>query len=222
MANRNISAEPNKNLAVETLNISIPDNKENLMLPSPELLLFYQNLKDRVIWLDTDVDQYWLDYEKYIINWNKEDKGIPKEERKPIWLFCYSYGGDLDVNWSFISLIQSSETPIYAVNMGQCCSAMCFIYLACEKRYAMRYSTFLIHQGSGGGFEGTYAQVVAEIDEYQRKIGELYDYLLETTGIPESILQDNIGSEWFLTAEEALEFGICHSIVKNISEVLGE
>ena len=61
MVNKNISAEPNKNLAVETLNISIPDNKENLMLPSPELLLFYQNLKDRVRWLDTDVDQYWLD-----------------------------------------------------------------------------------------------------------------------------------------------------------------
>lgn len=212
--------KPKKNSAAEILSIDIPDNKENLLLPSPELLLFYQNLQNRVIWLDSDVDQYWLDYEKYIINWNREDIGLPKEARKPIWLFCYSYGGDLDVNWSFISLIQSSETPIYAVNMGQACSAMCFIYLACQKRYTMKHSTFLIHQGSGGGFEGTYAQVVAAIDEYQRKIGELYDYLLETTKIPENVLQDNIGTEWFLSAEEAQMYGMCDKVVDSINEVL--
>ena len=209
-----------KFMSTDTLQIAIPEKQENLQLPSPELLLFYQNLNNRVIWLDSDVDQYWLDYEKYIINWNKEDKGIPKEERKPIWLFCYSYGGDLDVNWSFISLIQSSETPIYAVNMGQACSAMCYIYLACDKRYAMKYSTFLIHQGSGNGFEGTYAQVVAAISDYQRKVEELYDYLLTVTNIPEDVLDENIANDWFVTTEEALEYGMCDKIIDSIEEVL--
>jgi ATP-dependent protease ClpP protease subunit len=84
----------------------------------------------------------------------------------------------------------------------------------------MKHSTFLIHQGSGGGFEGTYAQVVAAIDEYQRKIGELYDYLLETTKIPENVLQDNIGTEWFLSAEEAQMYGMCDKVVDSINEVL--
>lgn len=206
--------------ASDVLKITIPDNAENLQLPSPELLLFYQNLKDRIIWLDSDVDTYWLDYEKYIINWNKEDLGKPVEERKPIWLFCYSYGGDLDVNWSFISLIQASETPIYAVNMGQACSAMCYIYLACDKRFAMKRSAFLIHQGSGSGFEGTYSQVIAEINDYQRKVDDLYEYLLQTTKIPEEALEENIASEWYVTAEEALELGMCDKIIDKISEVL--
>lgn len=203
------------------MQITIPQNLENLMLPAPELLTYYKNLEHRIIWLDSSVDDMWLEYEKQIIEWNREDKGVPTEKRKPIKLMFFSYGGQLDINYSFIDLIQQSKTPIWGVNMGQACSAACFIFIACHKRLTMPRSSFLIHQGGvDGGFSGTYEQVVAAIMEYQRQMDELGDYLLKYTSITEEMLRERFASEWYLTANEAVELGIADKIIENIDEIL--
>lgn len=202
------------------LRIAIPQDEENLQLPSPELITYYRNLENRVLWLDSDVDEYWLEFSRKIIEWNREDKGITAEQRKPIKLMFFSYGGSLDVNNALIDTIKLSTTPIYGINVGQACSAGCFIYLACHKRFAFPNATFLIHQGGGDGFSGTYAQVVAAVMEYQRKIEELEKYLKENTSIPDDILSENITTEWFLTAQEAVKYGMCEHIVENLDEVL--
>ena len=98
------------------LSISIPSSVENLQLPSPELVTYYKNLENRVLWLDSDVDDTWLEFIRNILNWNAEDKGKSIEERKPIRLMLFSYGGDLDMNNAFIDVIRSSKTPIWAVS----------------------------------------------------------------------------------------------------------
>jgi len=205
----------------EIMHIAIPQNLENMQLPSPELLTYYKNLENRVIWLDTEVDNMWLEYERHIIEWNREDKGIPVDERKPIKLMFFSYGGQIDINYSFIDLIQNSKTPIWGVNMGQACSAACFIFIACHKRFAMPRSSFLIHQGGvDGGFSGTYEQVVAAIMEYQRQMDELGKYLLEYTKITQEMLDERFASEWYLTAQDAVELGVADKIVDDIDEIM--
>lgn len=205
---------------MEEINISIPSNIENMQLPSPELLTYYRNLENRVLWLDSDVDENWLEFSRKIIEWNREDKKIAVEKRKPIKLMFFSYGGSLDVNNALIDTIKLSKTPIYGINIGQACSVGCFIYLACHKRFTFPNATFLIHQGGGDGFSGTYAQVIAAVTEYQRKIEELEIYLRKNTKIPDDILEENITTEWFLNADEALQYGICDKIVENLDEVL--
>lgn len=205
---------------MEEIHVAIPKEAENLTLSSPELITFYRNLENRVLWLDSDVDEYWLEFSRKIIEWNREDKGLSPEQRKPIKLMFFSYGGSLDVNNALIDTIKLSTTPIYGVNVGQACSAGCFIYLACHKRFAFPNATFLIHQGEGNGFSGTYAQVVAAVMEYQRKVEELERYLRENTEIPNDILSENITTEWFLSAEEALDYKVCDKIVTSLDEIL--
>ncbi len=205
---------------MEEIHVAIPKEAENLTLPSPELITFYRNLENRVLWLDSDVDEYWLEFSRKIIEWNREDKGLSPEQRKPIKLMFFSYGGSLDVNNALIDTIKLSTTPIYGVNVGQACSAGCFIYLACHKRFAFPNATFLIHQGEGNGFSGTYAQVVAAVMEYQRKVEELERYLRENTEIPDDILSENITTEWFLSADEALDYKVCDKIVTSLDEIL--
>lgn len=163
----------------------------------------------------------WLEYEKQIIEWNREDKDIPVESRKPIKLMFFSYGGQIDINYSFIDLIQQSKTPIWGINMGQACSAACFIFIACHKRFTMPRSSFLIHQGGvDGGFSGTYEQVVASIMEYQRQVEELGAYLIEYTKIDQEMLNERFASEWYLTASEAIELGVADKIIDDIDEIL--
>lgn len=200
--------------------IPVPEPLETMKLPDPELLSFYRNLENRVLWLDTAVDESWLHYVRQILEWNRDDMGKPERERMPIKLCIYSYGGDLDVNNAMIDVIQASKTPVWGINMGQANSAGCFIYLACRRRLAMPNATFLIHQGSGDQFSGTFQQLVAYMEEYQRKIEDLVRYLLDTTRIPEDVLMQNITSEWFLNAKEALELGVCDEIVDNLDEIL--
>lgn len=202
------------------LNITLPKDIENLQLPSPELVTYYRNLENRVLWLDTEVDDYWLEFSRNIIEWNREDKDIPIDQRKPIRLMFFSYGGSLDVNNTLIDTIKLSKTPVYGINVGQACSAGCFIYLACHKRFAFPNATFLVHQGGTEGISGTYNEVVSYIMEYQRKIGELIVYLKENTKIPDDILEEKIDTEWFISSKEAVQYGMCEKIIESLDEVL--
>ena len=61
----------------------------NLKLPDPNLITFYNNLKERVLWLNMDVDESIISFGQYIIRWNMEDKGIPVENRKPIKIMIF-------------------------------------------------------------------------------------------------------------------------------------
>ena len=202
------------------IQVAIPKNIENMQLPSPELLDYYKNLENRVLWLDSEVDDYWLEFSRKIIEWNREDKGIAVDKRNPIKLMFFSYGGSLDVNNALIDIIKLSKTPIWGINIGQACSAGCFIYIACHKRLSLPNATFLIHQGGGDGFSGTYNQVVAAVMEYQKKIEDLELYLLENTKIPQDILDEKITTEWYLDTKEAYEYGICDKIITSLDEIL--
>lgn len=202
------------------LHIAIPKEAENLQLPSPELITFYRNLENRVLWLDTEVDDYWLEFSRKIIEWNRDDKDIPIEQRKPIRLMFFSYGGSLDINNTLVDTIKLSKTPVYGINVGQACSAGCFIYLACHKRFAFPNAVFLVHQGSTEGISGNYNEVVSYIMEYQRKVEELVVYLKKNTKIPDNILEERIDTEWFISAQEAVQYGMCDKIIESLDEVL--
>lgn len=204
----------------DTFEIELSSPVENLQLPNPALITYYKNLQNRTLWLDTDVDDTWLEFIRNILMWNDEDKDIPVDQRKPIKLMLFSYGGDLDTNNAFIDVIRASKTPVWAINVGQACSAACFISIACHRRLAFPNASYLIHQGGGSGFEGTYDQVVAAVLEYQRKIEELQEYLRVNTKIPHELLEERISTEWFITAKEALEFGICDEIISDIDVIL--
>ena len=198
------------------LEVMIPSNLENLQLPSPELLSYYKNLEERIIWLDDEVNEFTLEIAKKIIDWNREDKGKKVEKRKPIKIFFFSPGGALDVNNTLIDVISLSETPIWGINMGRCCSAAAYIYLSCHKRFMLPKSYFLYHQGSGA-FSGTYGEVCAQMADYQASIEELMAFMLEHTKYTEDELAEKIVGEWYIYPNEAIEKGVCDEIVKDMS-----
>ena len=204
---------------MDCLSIEIPRNIENMQLPSPELITFYRNYNERVLWLDYEVNDYFLEFGKYILQWNRDDKEIPVGERKPIKLLFLSPGGDLDINWAMIDIIMSSKTPVYGYSMGATSSAAAYIFMACRKRFAMPNSVFLLHKGSGQ-FGGTYEEVVLSVIEYQRKIETLANFIMEHSAITKETLDENLSGEWYVPAQEAVELGFVEEIIKDIDEVL--
>ena len=103
---------------MESMNIILPKEIANVQLPDPELRNFYLDLDNRAFWVDDEINYYLLELIKYIVQWNKEDAEIPVNERKPIRLYFFSPGGDLDINYSLIDTIKMSVTPIIGINIG--------------------------------------------------------------------------------------------------------
>ena len=206
---------------MDNITLQIPQPLENMNLPNPELLTYYSDLEKRIIWLEEEVTECTLEFVRKIIEWNREDEmnGLEPKDRKPIKIFFFSPGGDLDVNYALIDTIRLSKTPVYGINIGRCCSAAAYIYLSCHHRYMMNHSYFVFHQGSSQ-LSGNYNEVVAIMNDYQGQVAELSNLMKERTLYTEEEIMDNIVTEWYVRKEEALEKGVCHEIINDISILL--
>lgn len=201
----------------DILQVNIPKSVENMQLPDPELLSYYRDLDNRVLWLDTEVDETCLDLVKKILDWNRED--LQAQNPTPIKIFFFSPGGELDVNNALIDVIKLSRTPIYGYNIGRCYSAAAYIFLACHKRYGLSSAQFLLHQGSGQ-FQGTYQEILPQVMAYQEQISELATFVSERTAYTPDEIAENIVSDWYISTEEGLEKGVYHAIVEDINDLL--
>ena len=201
------------------LGIIIPRGVENLQLPDDSLLNFYEGLEHRVFWINDEINVYSLNLIHYIMKWNKEDIGIPPEERKPIKLLFFSPGGDIDANYAIIDTIKLSKTPIIGVNIGQCASAAAFIYLSCHQRYMLSHSYFLFHQGSGQ-LAGSFGEIYAQMEDYQAQVEELASFMATHTKYTAEEIAEKIVNEWYIRKDEAIEKGVCQKIIDNIDELV--
>lgn len=203
----------------DLMSVLIPNNLENMQLPSPELLNYYRDLEDRVIWLNQDVDESVLEISKLIMRFNKEDKDIPVENRKPIKLLIYSYGGDGAACFSLLDVIALSKTPVYTVNMGIAMSAGFLLLLAGHKRFCLKDSTALAHSGSGG-VSGSFEQTEAQMKDYKRFVETMRNYILERTKIDTKTFNKYKSKEWYLYSKEQIDYGVCDKIIDDIDEIL--
>lgn len=204
---------------LDNVTLALPGNLENLQLPSPELLTYYRDLENRVIWIDYDVGESILEVSKLIMYFNKLDKDIHPEERKPIKLLVYSYGGDGQACFSLLDIIAISKTPVYTYNMGVAMSAGLLIILAGHKRFCLKNSTALAHSGSGGAC-GTFEQTEAQMKDYQRFVQTMRDYILERTNIDVKTFNKYKNKEWYLYAEDQIKYHIVDKIIDDISEIM--
>lgn len=190
--------------------------KSNGDLQSPILVNFYKNLKDRVLWIDFDITDALVEFERYIIDWNREDKGIEVEKRKPIKLLIYSYGGDVDAMLSFIDIMKLSKTPVWTINMGQCLSAGGMLLMTGQKRFAMPNSQVLIHEGSVGNIGGDTNKVVDIADNLKEMQKFIEDFIISHTSIDKKLYKKFAKKEWYITAKQSLEYGIVDEIITDI------
>lgn len=203
----------------ELTTLIIPQNLETLQLPNPELLNYYRNLEDRVIWIDYDVDGTILEVSKLIMYFNKLDKDIPITNRKPIKLLLYSYGGDGQACFSLLDVIALSKTPVWTVNMGVSMSAGLLILLSGHKRFCLKNSIALAHSGSGGA-SGTYEQTEAQMKDYKRFVDTMRKYIIDRTDIDTKTLNKYKNKEWYLYSEDQIKYRIVDKIIDDIDEIL--
>lgn len=191
----------------------------NLQLADPSLVQYYYDLANRSIWIDSEINASTLDIVSKIIRWNREDKGKPIDERKPIKLFFLSPGGDLEIEEAVVSTIRLSQTPVWGIAMGMVASAASLIYLSCHKRFALPNAYLIIHQGSAQ-MGGNYDQMVAAMKDYEEQIERMTRFYIENTDYTEEEIRANIKTDWYVRGEELLERKLITNWVSTIDELL--
>ena len=201
--------------AVQSLLVEGPDS----VLPDPDLVSYYILEKERKIYFEQDVDNNIMALHRMILRWNIEDKDIPVENRMPIKLYIFSYGGESDYMWSIIDEIKASKTPVYTINTGIAASAASMIFVAGHKRFMFPSSEVIIHQGSAE-FAGDAVKVIDATDSYKKLLEKMKQFYLENTNIPKAHLNKKRNNDWHLDSKYCLEHGVCHQIVESLDEVI--
>ena len=204
----------------EAIDLMIPQNLENLHLPAPELLTFYKDIERRTLWVDSEIDSGLMEAVKWILRWNQEDAGKPREERKPITMLINSPGGDLFSTYTCVDVMIASETPIVTVNMGMAMSGAFMLLIAGERRIALRSSTAMYHSGSAG-FEGTASQVETATKHYKKQLNQMKEYILNRTVMDVKTYNKYKDADGWVDSQEQLRLGIVHEIAERLSGILG-
>ena len=145
---------------------------------------------------------------------------LDSEGSDPITVYINSPGGDVDSGFAIYDTIRFVTSPVRVVGMGLVASAAALIYLAVDKdkRFAFENSTYLIHQPLSE-LKGT----AIDLDIYAGKLEALRKKLdgviASATGKSiEEVSSDPERDHW-LTAEEAVRYGIVGKIIKSKSEI---
>lgn len=204
----------------EVLNLVIPNENEDKTLPSVEEILYWNEINDRRIVINEIVTDAFVFYSQLIMQWNKEDKNnnLKVEDRKPIKIFLNTIGGDLDACQSFYNIIQISKTPIYIYNLGICASAGALIFLSGHKRFAIKGSKFLIHEGEIS-LGGQTTKVIENLDQCKKTEKEIEEFIISKTKIDKKMYSKNKKREWWITTD-AVELGVADAFVEDIEEML--
>lgn len=204
----------------ELMEFIVPSDIKNLTFPTPEEINYWKARKDRTFYIDYEIDETYslIELSKTIIQMNMEEKDIPIDELKPIYLWIMSYGGDIDQANYFCDLCESSRIPIITIATGAAMSAGFLIFLSGKRRYAFKHSQLLVHQGSAS-FSGSASEIEEAQKNYQRQLDQMKDYVLEHTDIDKKTFDKNRKKDWYLTKEEIEQYNIA-KIITSFSEIV--
>ncbi|MGC8739704.1 MAG: ClpP family protease [Candidatus Hydrogenedens sp.] len=176
--------------------------------PAPQEGLSLRLLKNRVVIVSGEVTQELA--EKIITQLLLLDY----ESQEPITVYVCSPGGHVDSGFAIYDIMKFVQSPITTIGVGWVASIAVPILMGApkERRFALPNTRFLIHQPSGGA-GGQAADIRIEAQEIL-KIRERINHLLSVeTGHPiEKIAKDSDRNFW-MSAEEALEYGLIGEII---------
>lgn len=171
--------------------------------------IYSRLLKDRIVFIGTEInDQVANAVVAQLIFLKAED---PK---KAISVYLHSPGGVISAGLAIYDTMRflGCETHTYCI--GQAAS-MAALLLACGtkgKRFALPHSRMILHQPSGG-ITGTSADMHIQAKEILRLKRMCACILQEHTGQPlEKVIEDT-ERDFFMTPEEAIEYGLIDKIL---------
>ena len=139
---------------------------------------------------------------------------------KPIRLFVNSPGGLADDGFAIFDMVRFIEAPVHTICIGLAASAATIVMVAApkERRLILPHARVMLHQPSVG-VRGTASDIAIgakEILRVRRKANELFQ---KETGQPMDKIERDMHRDFWMSAEEAVAYGLVGKIIHNSREI---
>jgi len=139
-----------------------------------------------------------------------------EDQEKEINLYLNSPGGVVTAGLAIYDTMQYLKPPVSTLCLGQAAS-MAAVLLAAGaqgKRYVLPNARVLLHQPAGG-FQGQASDINIHAKEILRTRGMLNDILVHHTGQDTATIEQDTDRDFFLTAEEAVSYGLADTVISD-------
>ena len=172
--------------------------------------IFSRLLKDRIVFVDGEINDVMADLVVAQLLFLES-----QNNEKDISLYINSPGGSVTAGLAIYDTIQHIRCDVQTICVGQAAS-MAAVLLAGgtkDKRFVLPSSRVMIHQ-PWGGVQGQAADIVIQAKEIGRLKKLTIDYFAYHTGKPTEVVAQDMERDFFMSAEEALSYGIVDHIMR--------
>lgn len=165
--------------------------------------LYSRLLKDRVVFINGDFDENMGNIVVAQLLWLEAN-----DSEAPVNLYVNSRGGSINAMFGIYDTMEYIKCPVVTIGYGTVASAASFIVAAGEpgRRYALPNTEFMIHELSTGA-QGKYTDIDNSYKHTKRLHDKLADYYTKFTGQKKKKLSEDMRVDFFMTAEEARDYG---------------
>ena len=174
--------------------------------------IFSRLLKDRIVFLGTPVTDDVANAIIAQLLFLESD-----DPEKEISLYINSPGGSVTAGMALYDTMQYVRPPVSTICMGQAASMGALLLSAGEpgRRLALPHSRILIHQPlMRGGIGGQATDIEIQAREILRLREKLNDILVHHTGQTLERIEKDTDRDYFMSAPEALEYGLIDQVVE--------
>ncbi len=171
--------------------------------------IYSRLLKDRIIMLTGEINDQVADLIVAQMLFCEAD-----DPSKDISLYINSPGGSVSAGFAIFDTMNLIKCDVSTICIGTAASMGAFILAAGEKgkRFALPNSEIMIHQPLGG-MQGKSSDVAIYTKRLLRTREKLNAILSERTGKPIEVIAKDTDNDYFMEAEEALEYGLIDKII---------
>ncbi len=171
--------------------------------------IYSRLLKDRIVFLGGEINDHLSNLiVAQLLFLEAEDPD------KDVHLYINSPGGVVTAGMAIYDTMQYIKAPVSTICVGQAASMAALLLAGGEKgkRFSLTNSRIMIHQPLGG-FQGQATDIHIHAQEILRMKKKLNELLSEHSGQPLAKVESDTERDYFMSGEEARNYGIIDSIV---------
>lgn len=139
---------------------------------------------------------------------------------KPIRMYVNSPGGWADDGFAIYDVMRFIEAPVHAICTGLAASAATIVMMGATDghRYTLPHSRWMLHQPSSGA-RGTASDIAITAKEIIRLREKANALFADATGHPVDKIQEDMQRDYWLSAQEALDYRLVDKIIEKETDL---